>query len=116
MTMMSFVNKYGVHTSAAYGAASQLWTYIQMPAETIHRELPVLVVKGPNGSEMVNYRVKENMYIVDRLFDRAALLLGSGKHQVKVELTRHVEISAKAPVQIPQAQPESGAAEGGAQP
>jgi hypothetical protein len=38
-------------------------TYIQMPIETIHRELPVLVVKRPNGSEMVNYRVKDNMYI-----------------------------------------------------
>ena len=67
-------------------------TYIQMPIETIHRELPVLVVKGPNGSEMVNYRVKDNMYIVDRLFDRAALLLGSGKHQAKVELIRKAEV------------------------
>ena len=68
-------------------------TYIQMPVETIHRELPVLVVKGPNGSEMINYRVKDNMYIVDRLFDRAALLLGSGKHQMKVELIRRAGIS-----------------------
>ena len=32
VTMMSFVNRYGVHTSAAYGAATQLWTYVQMPA------------------------------------------------------------------------------------
>ena len=32
VTMLSFVNRYGVHTSAAYGAASQLWTYVQMPA------------------------------------------------------------------------------------
>jgi type IV secretion system protein TrbG len=92
-------------------------TYIQMPAETIHRELPVLVVKGPNGSEIVNYRVKDNMYIVDRLFDRAALLLGSGKHQAKVELVRQAEVSGgKAPVQIPQAQAASSGAETGAKP
>jgi putative MATE family efflux protein len=32
VTMMSLVNQYGVHTSAAYGAAAQLWTYVQMPA------------------------------------------------------------------------------------
>src|SRR5579863_5245432 len=51
-------------------------TYIQMPVETIHRELPVLVVKGPSGSEMVNYRVKDNMYIVDRL-DRKSTRLNS---------------------------------------
>ncbi|MBI3715694.1 MAG: P-type conjugative transfer protein TrbG [Betaproteobacteria bacterium] len=92
-------------------------TYIQMPVETIHREVPVLVVKGPNGSEMVNYRVKDNMYIVDRLFDRAALLLGSGKHQTKVELIRKVEVSGrKTHVQIPQAQPASSAAAAGARP
>jgi P-type conjugative transfer protein TrbG len=92
-------------------------TYIQMSAETIHRELPVLVVKGPNGSEMVNYRVKDNMYIVDRLFDRAALLLGSGKHQMKVELIRQAQVNGgKAPVQIPQAQAASSGAETGAKP
>jgi putative MATE family efflux protein len=32
VTMLSFVNRYGIHTSAAFGAASQLWTYVQMPA------------------------------------------------------------------------------------
>jgi P-type conjugative transfer protein TrbG len=92
-------------------------TYIQMPVETIHRELPVLVVQGPNGSEMVNYRVKDNMYIVDRLFDRAALLLGSGKHQIKVELIRKGEVSGgKVPGQVPQAQPASSVAAAGTQP
>jgi type IV secretory pathway VirB9-like protein len=88
-----------------------------MPIETIHRELPVLVVKGPNGSEMVNYRVKDNMYIVDRLFDRAALLLGSGKHQVKVELIRQAEVGGtKAPAPVPQAQAGSSGVEAGAKP
>jgi type IV secretion system protein TrbG len=92
-------------------------TYIQMPVETIHRELPVLVVKGPNGSEMINYRVKDNTYIVDRLFDRAALLLGSGKHQVKVELIRQAEVSGgKAPGQAPRGQAASSDAEAVAQP
>lgn len=32
VTMMSFVNRHGVHVSAAYGAAAQLWTYVQMPS------------------------------------------------------------------------------------
>lgn len=32
LTMMTMVNSYGVHTSSAYGAALQLWTYVQMPA------------------------------------------------------------------------------------
>jgi len=63
-------------------------TYIQMPAVAMYRELPALVIQGPTGNEMVNYRVKDNTYIVDRLFDRAALLMGSGRHQQIVKLAR----------------------------
>jgi putative MATE family efflux protein len=33
--MISMVNAYGVDTTSAYGAALQLWTYIQMPAMAI---------------------------------------------------------------------------------
>jgi putative MATE family efflux protein len=32
LVMISFVNAYGSQTTAAYGAAAQLWTYIQMPS------------------------------------------------------------------------------------
>jgi len=32
MVMIGFVNSYGAVTAAAYTAASQVWTYIQMPA------------------------------------------------------------------------------------
>ena len=63
-------------------------TYIQMPAEVQHREAPVLLVLGKDGKgEMTNYRVKDQTYIVDRLFDRANLVLGSGKKAQKVEIS-----------------------------
>ena len=63
-------------------------TYIQMPAEIQHREAPVLLVLGKDGKgEMTNYRVKDQTYIVDRLFDRANLVLGSGKKAQKVEIS-----------------------------
>jgi putative MATE family efflux protein len=35
IAMISMVNRYGTHTTAAYGAALQLWTYVQMPAMAI---------------------------------------------------------------------------------
>jgi P-type conjugative transfer protein TrbG len=55
-------------------------TYLQMPTEMRNREAPVLLVVGKDGNgEMTNYRVKEQTYIVDRLFDRARLVLGAGK-------------------------------------
>ena len=63
-------------------------TFIQMTANAANREAPVLVVVGPNGPEMVNYRVKGDMYIVDRLFERGALILGAGKKARRVEVIR----------------------------
>ena len=87
-------------------------TYIQMPQEAIPRELPVLVVKTAAGSEMVNYRVKDNIYVVDRLFDRAALLLGVGKHQTKVEIVREQQLKRREPVRIPPPQPAEAKSDG----
>ena len=64
-------------------------TFIQMPPDLQHREAPVLLVVGKDGkAEMTNYRVKDQTYIVDRLFDRANLVLGSGKRAQKVEISR----------------------------
>ena len=64
-------------------------TYIQISQTAKNREAPVLVVIGPDGKqEMVNYRVKDDMYIVDRLFDKAELILGNGKKARKVEIAR----------------------------
>lgn len=64
-------------------------TFIQMPAGTASREAPVLVVLGPEGKpEMVNYRVKGDLYVVDRLFERGALLLGVGKKQCRTDIVR----------------------------
>jgi type IV secretion system protein VirB9 len=64
-------------------------TYIQTPVEIQHGEAPVLLIIGNDGKgEMTNYRVKDQIYIVDRLFDRANLVLGSGKKAQKVEISR----------------------------
>ncbi len=63
-------------------------TFIQMTPDAAHREAPVLVVIGPDGPEMVNYRVKGDMYIVDRIFERGALILGAGKKAHRAEIIR----------------------------
>lgn len=64
-------------------------TYIQMPAEVQNREAPVLMVLGSDGkAEMTNYRVQQQTYVVDRLFERAQLILGAGRKAQKVEITR----------------------------
>ena len=64
-------------------------TYIQMRPGIQNREAPVLLVVGSDGKgEITNYRVQQQTYIVDRLFERARLVLGAGKKAQKVEITR----------------------------
>lgn len=64
-------------------------TYIRMNPNTQYRETPVLVVVGSDGKgEMLNYRVKGDMYIADRVFEHARLVLGSDKKAKKVEIVR----------------------------
>ena len=64
-------------------------TYIQMPESAQHQDLPTLVVVTASGTEMVNFRVQNNTYIVDRLFSHGALLIGTGKHQQRFDMKRN---------------------------
>lgn len=59
--------------------------YLQMPALMQSYAAPILMVVGSdNKAQLVNYRVKNTFYIVDRLFDKAELILGVGRTQEKV--------------------------------
>lgn len=63
--------------------------FIQMPAAMKSSEAPALVLLDKGGnSQLVNYRVKDAYYIVDKLFDRAALIVGVGSDQQKIEITK----------------------------
>lgn len=62
--------------------------YIQFPNSLPQGEAPPLFVQGSNGAPaLVNYRVKGNTYIVDRLFAVAELRLGT-KPQSIVKIVR----------------------------
>ncbi len=62
--------------------------YIEMPRGIAQGEAPPLFVIGPEGDgQLVNYRVRQNYYIVDRLFGAAELRLG-GEHQQTVRISR----------------------------
>jgi len=60
--------------------------YIQMPATTKSSEAPALLVAAGDGSEMVNYRVRGDYYVVDKLFDHAVLVSGVGRDQDRVSI------------------------------
>lgn len=63
-------------------------TYIELPPSVQHDSAPALVVDGPSGTQIVNYRQRGTWLIVDKLFTKASLLLGVGGDQQRVDITR----------------------------
>jgi type IV secretion system protein TrbG len=62
--------------------------FIEFPRGIRQGEMPPLFVLSPEGgAELVNYRARQNYYVVDRLFAAAELRLG-GDHQQKVRIVR----------------------------
>ncbi|MBO9580140.1 MAG: P-type conjugative transfer protein TrbG [Sphingobium sp.] len=69
-------------------------TFVEFAASIAVGEAPPLFVIGPTGeAELVNYRVRGRFYVVDRIFDKAELRLGTKKQQI-VRITRVAEGSA----------------------
>ncbi|MGR7997919.1 P-type conjugative transfer protein TrbG [Xanthobacter sp. ZOL 2024] len=64
--------------------------FIEFPRGIAQGEMPPLFVVGPEGdtSELVNYRVRGNYMIVDRLFAAAELRFGSDNNQKRVRISR----------------------------
>ncbi|MCK1323577.1 P-type conjugative transfer protein TrbG [Bradyrhizobium sp. 156] len=64
--------------------------FIEFPRGIAQGEMPPLFVVGPEGntSELVNYRVRGNYMVVDRLFAAAELRFGSGDRQKRVRIVR----------------------------
>ncbi|CAG0990907.1 hypothetical protein RHIZO_02247 [Rhizobiaceae bacterium] len=64
--------------------------FIEFPRGIGQGEMPPLFVVGPEGnsSELVNYRVRGNYMIVDRLFAAAELRFGAGRSQKRVRIVR----------------------------
>ena len=61
--------------------------YIQMPAEMKASEAPAPLINAGSGTQMVNYRVEGNYYVVDRLFSDAILVSGVGRDQDRVTIS-----------------------------
>ena len=72
-------------------------TYIQLPPSSRFDEIPVLVLLNADGKEqLVNSRFVNGWFEVDRLFDRAALILGVGSNQRKVVIINNARIKPRA--------------------
>lgn len=79
---------------AAFDDGQQV--FIEMPPAMKSTEAPPLFIIGDEGAELTNYRVAGRYYVVDRLFNRAELRLGSGWSQKKVQIHRQTPIAGGA--------------------
>ena len=64
-------------------------TYLQMSPDMKSGEAPAIFVMEEKSPILVNFRVKQSLYIVDRLFDRAQLRVGT-KNPVDVTCVHHL--------------------------
>ncbi len=73
-------------------------TFVRFPAAMVLREAPALFVLRDSETQLVNYRVKNDTYVIDRLIDAAELRVG----QKDPEIVRIVRIG---PAGAPPARP-----------
>jgi type IV secretion system protein VirB9 len=65
-------------------------TYIQMPNSMKYQEAPIfMVLDKEENNQLVNYRLKENNYIIDKLFKKGVLILGVGSNQEKITISKN---------------------------
>ncbi len=104
--VMGLVNREGLLTTAAYGAAMQLFTYIQMPAMAIGGAVSAIAAqyigarkwhdldKVTRAGVIVNFWMTGALTLLLLLVDRPALALFLGGDSPAVELGRHIQLLA----------------------
>jgi len=100
--MISMVNGYGVETASAYGAAMQLWTYVQMPAMAIGAACSTMAAQNVGAGHwtrveatartgvLFNFLLTGALIAPIILFDRSTLALFLPAASEALEIGRHL--------------------------
>ncbi|TWI04779.1 putative MATE family efflux protein [Luteimonas cucumeris] len=100
--MISMVNAYGVDTTSAYGAALQLWTYVQMPAMAIGAACSSMAAQNVGAGRwdrvdgtartgtLFNFLMTGALILPLVLFDRSILSLFMPEGSAALEHARHL--------------------------
>ncbi|MFJ4291368.1 MATE family efflux transporter [Cupriavidus sp. NPDC089707] len=104
IVMMALVNAYGSQTTAAYGVASQLWTYVQMPALAVGASVSSMVAQNVGAglwqrvSRITRVGLLFNVTMTGALvgliylFNRHSLGIFLGDDSVAIGIAQHINV------------------------
>ena len=104
--LIGLVNREGVETTAAFGVAMQLWTYLQMPAMALGAAVSAMAAqnigagKWDRVSAITWSGISQGLVITGVLVvllavaDKPALALFLGMHSPALPIARHIQILA----------------------
>jgi Na+-driven multidrug efflux pump len=106
LALIGLVNREGVDTTAAFGVAMQLWTYLQMPAMALGAAVSAMAAQNIGAgrwdrvSRITWAGVTQALVITGVLVvllavaDRPALALFLGGHSPALPIARHIQLLA----------------------
>jgi len=106
LALIGLVNREGVDTTAAFGVAMQLWTYVQMPAMALGAAVSAMTAQniGAGRWDRVNaitrsgviytFAITGVLIILMTLSDRAVLSLFMGPASPALPIARHIHVLA----------------------
>jgi Na+-driven multidrug efflux pump len=104
LAMMGLVNRHGTSTTAAYGAANQLWTYIQMPAMAVGAAVSAMAAQNIGAGQWdrvdritraglrMNLLLTGVLVLVVTLLDRHVLWLFLGDEQGAIGIAAKINL------------------------
>jgi len=106
LATLGLVNREGVETTAAFGVAMQLWTYLQMPAMALGAAVSTMAAQNIGAGKwdrvgaILKSGIAYNLLITGLLvvlliiFDRAALALFLGGSSPALPIAQHIQLLA----------------------
>lgn len=106
LAMMGLVNRHGTATTAAYGAANQLWTYIQMPAMAVGAAVSAMVAQNIGAGQwdrvdrVTRAGLRMNLLLtgalvgIVTLLDRHVLWLFLGSEPAAIDIATRINLIA----------------------
>jgi putative MATE family efflux protein len=106
LAMLSLVNREGVQSTAAYGVAQQLWTYVQMPAMALGAAVSAMAAQNIGAGNwdrvgaitrsgvIYNLLMTGVLIALLTIADKPALALFLGSDSPALPIARHIQLIA----------------------